>query len=62
MDRLHPENLKKPEQQVHLQDLLAANQALMTVYLMKAELKNALDAEYRLGLEIGVETMASPCP
>ncbi|WP_173477444.1 transposase, partial [Pseudomonas chlororaphis] len=31
--------LKTPEQQVHLQDLLAANQALMTVYLMKAELK-----------------------
>src|SRR5207253_9332205 len=35
----NPENLKKPEQQVHLQDLLAANQSLMTVYLMKAELK-----------------------
>lgn len=35
----NPQNLKKPEQQVHLQELLAANQALMTVYLMKAELK-----------------------
>lgn len=35
----NPENLKKPEQQVHLQDLLEANQSLMTVYLMKAELK-----------------------
>ncbi|WP_198918894.1 ISL3 family transposase [Pseudomonas chlororaphis] len=35
----NPQNLKTPEQQVHLQDLLAANQALMTVYLMKAELK-----------------------
>ncbi len=35
----NPENLKKLEQQVHLQDLLAANQSLMTVYLMKAELK-----------------------
>jgi transposase len=28
-----------PEQQVRLEDLLAATQALMTVYLMKAELK-----------------------
>lgn len=35
----NPENLKSTDQQVHLQDLLAANQALMTVYLMKAELK-----------------------
>lgn len=35
----NPENLKTPEQQVRLQDLLAANQTLMTVYLMKAELK-----------------------
>jgi transposase len=35
----NPQNLKTPEQQVHLQDLLAANQSLMTVYLMKAELK-----------------------
>jgi hypothetical protein len=28
----NPENLKKPEQQVHLKDLLAANQSLMTAY------------------------------
>ncbi len=35
----NPQNLKSPEQQVRLQDLLAANQALKTVYLMKAELK-----------------------
>src|SRR3546814_6146439 len=35
----NPQNLKTPEQQVRLEDLLAANQALMTVYLMKAELK-----------------------
>ena len=35
----NPENLKREEQQVRLQDLLAANQSLMTVYLMKAELK-----------------------
>ncbi|WP_413795677.1 MULTISPECIES: ISL3 family transposase [unclassified Pseudomonas] len=35
----NPENLKSADQQVHLQDLLAANQSLMTVYLMKAELK-----------------------
>ena len=35
----NPENLKREDQQVHLQDLLAANQSLMTVYLMKAELK-----------------------
>jgi len=35
----NPQNLKTPEQQVRLQDLLAANQSLMTVYLMKAELK-----------------------
>ena len=34
-----PQNLKTPEQQVHLQDLLEANQSRMTVYLMKAELK-----------------------
>lgn len=33
------ENLKREDQQVRLQDLLAANQSLMTVYLMKAELK-----------------------
>lgn len=31
--------LKKPEQQTHLQDLPAANQSPMTAYLMKAELK-----------------------
>ena len=35
----NPQNLKTPEQTVRLEDLLAANQALMTVYLMKAELK-----------------------
>lgn len=35
----NPENMKNHEQQVHLQDLLAANQSLMTVYVMKAELK-----------------------
>lgn len=35
----NPENLKREDQQVHLQDLLAANQSLMTVYLMKAEPK-----------------------
>lgn len=35
----NPENLKREEQQLRLQDLLAANQSLMTVYLMKAELK-----------------------
>lgn len=35
----NPENLKCEEQQLRLQDLLAANQSLMTVYLMKAELK-----------------------
>jgi len=35
----NPQNLKSQEQQVHLQDLLAANQPLMTVYVMKAELK-----------------------
>ena len=35
----NPENLKSANQQVHLKDLLAANQSLMTVYLMKAELK-----------------------
>jgi hypothetical protein len=27
----YPQSLKTPEQQVHLQDLLAANQSLMTV-------------------------------
>lgn len=35
----NPENLKRKDQQVHLRDLLSANQSLMTVYLMKAELK-----------------------
>uniref|UniRef100_UPI003969CDF3 transposase n=1 Tax=Pseudomonas lactis TaxID=1615674 RepID=UPI003969CDF3 len=35
----NPQNWKTPKQQVRLEDLLAANQALMTVYLMKAELK-----------------------
>lgn len=35
----NPTNLKTPEQQVHLQDLLAANQSLMTVDLMRAELQ-----------------------
>ncbi|UZT92762.1 transposase [Pseudomonas koreensis] len=35
----NPGNLKSEDQQVHLQDLLAANQSLMMVYLMKAELK-----------------------
>ncbi|KRA98953.1 hypothetical protein ASD91_27510 [Pseudomonas sp. Root68] len=35
----NPQNLKTPEQQVRLEDLLAANQALMTVYVMKTELK-----------------------
>ena len=35
----NPGNLRSADQQVHLQDLLAANQSLMTVYLMKAELK-----------------------
>lgn len=35
----HPQNLKTPEQQVRMKDLLEANQALMMAYLMKAELK-----------------------
>nr|WP_282598029.1 transposase [Pseudomonas protegens] len=35
----NPQNLKTLEQQVHLQDLLAANQSLMPLYLLKAELK-----------------------
>lgn len=35
----NPENLRQPEQQIHLQELLSANQSLMTVYLMKAQLK-----------------------
>lgn len=35
----NPENLRQPEQQIHLQELLSANQTLMTVYLMKAQLK-----------------------
>lgn len=35
----NPENLKREDQQVHLQDLLTANQSVMTVYLMNAELK-----------------------
>lgn len=33
------DTLKKPEDQVRLDELLAANQALMTVYVMKDELK-----------------------
>lgn len=35
----NPENLRRPEQQIHLQELLNANRTLMTVYLMKAQLK-----------------------
>ncbi len=35
----NPENLKSEEQRVSLQELLAANQALMTVYVMKSSLK-----------------------
>lgn len=53
-----PQNLKKPEQQVHLRDLLAANQALMIVYLMKVALKMIWTPCITLGLEIGLETMA----
>lgn len=36
----NPENFKRGDQKVHLQDLLEANQSLMTVYVMKAELKS----------------------
>lgn len=35
----NPENLKSAAQRVTLQELLAANQALMTVYVMKSSLK-----------------------
>jgi len=35
----NPENLKSEEQRVSLQELLAANQALLTVYVMKSSLK-----------------------
>jgi transposase len=35
----HPENLKSQEQRITLRELLAANQALMTVYVMKSSLK-----------------------
>lgn len=35
----NPENLKSQEQRISLQELLAANQALMTVYVMKSGLK-----------------------
>ncbi|MBP4052115.1 transposase [Chromobacterium violaceum] len=35
----NPENLKSEVQRVSLQELLAANQALMTVYVMKTSLK-----------------------
>ena len=35
----NPANLKTPEQQIQLQELLAANQSLMMVYVMKAQLK-----------------------
>ncbi|MNF86835.1 Transposase [compost metagenome] len=40
----NPENLRQPEQQIHLQELLSANQTLMTVYLMKAQLKGLWNA------------------
>ena len=33
------ENLQSPEQAIHLDELLAANQALMTVYVLKEDLK-----------------------
>lgn len=36
----NPENLRKSEHQLRLQDLPAANQSLMTAYLMRAELKS----------------------
>lgn len=35
----YPQHLKTPEQQVRLENLMAANQAGMTVYFRKAELK-----------------------
>lgn len=35
----NPDHLKAPAQQVRLEELLAANQSLMTVYVMKAQLK-----------------------
>lgn len=35
----NPANVKSPAQQIHLQEVLAANQSLMTVYVMKEELK-----------------------
>jgi hypothetical protein len=48
----NPQNLNTPEQQVRLEDLLAANHALMTVYLMKAELKTlcmrSINSTYRM--------------
>lgn len=56
----NPQNLKTQEQQVHLHDLLAANQSLMTVYLMKAELKTLWPPGYRLGLAINLEAIAAP--
>jgi transposase len=57
----NPQNLKTPEQQVRLEDLLAANQALMKVYSMKAELKALWTPSTALGLAISLAAMATPC-
>lgn len=52
----NPENIKSADQQVHLKDLLAANQSLITVYLMKTELK-ALWSPTTAWVAISVETV-----
>nr|WP_230381601.1 transposase [Pseudomonas fulva] len=51
------ENLKREDQQVRLQDLLAPNQSLMTVYLMKAELKALWSPATALGLAVSLEAL-----
>ena len=57
----NPQNWKTPKQQVRLEDLLAANQALMTVYLMKAELKTLWTPSTACGWRSAIEAMAAPC-
>ena len=53
----NPENLRRPEQRIHLQDLLNANRKLMTVYL-RGPAQDAMDGRRRLAVANDLAAMA----
>lgn len=55
----NPTNVKTPAYKVRIDEVLAANQSLMTVYVIKEQLK-MLDGTYRQDVAVRLEPMDGP--